>query len=78
MNWFAPNDYLVQAKWFGVRQKLFGASQMIWRARINYYQLKYDFWRCPLESSVDTFISEIMCAIKVNNTFTGWLKHLVE
>ena len=57
MIWFAANDYLVQAKWFGSRQMiiwfkpndlvrakwLFGSSQMIWRARINYFKLKYIF-----------------------------------
>ena len=70
--WFKPNElvranyYLVQAKWFGARQMiiwckpndlvrakwLFGASQMIWRAPIKYFQLKYICWRCPLKSSV--------------------------
>ena len=61
MIWFAPNDYLVQAKWFGSLQMIiwfkpndlvrakwwFGASQMIWRAPIKYFQLKNIFGDVP-------------------------------
>ena len=50
MIWFVPNNYLVQAKWFGARQMiiwfkpndlardkwLFGSSQMIWFAPNDY------------------------------------------
>ena len=43
--WFKPND-LVRSK------LLFGASQMIWRAPIKYFQLKHIFWKYPLKSSV--------------------------